>query len=94
VPGEAVPADRAVVDRIVDHATAVLLVGPDEREVHVDPDVLPDGATDGTWLVVDPTTSPVDVLGVDDELTRRRADDISARMRRLREGRQGGRFER
>jgi hypothetical protein len=94
VPGDAVPADRAVVDRIVDGATAVLLVGPDEREAHVDARLLPGGATDGTWLVVDPTTSPVDVLGVDEELTRRRADDISVRMQRMREGRQGGRFER
>jgi hypothetical protein len=94
VPGDAVPADRAVVDRIVDGATAVLLVGPDEWAAHVDAGVLPGGASDGTWLVVDPTTSPVDVLGVDEELTRRRADDISVRMRRMRERRQGGRFER
>jgi hypothetical protein len=94
VPGEVVPADRAVIDRIVDGTTVVLLVGADEWEAHVDPSVLPAGATDGTWLVVDPATSPVDVLGVDEELTRRRADDISARMQRIREGRQGGRFAR
>jgi hypothetical protein len=94
VPGDAVPADRAVVDRIVDGSTAVLLVGPDEREAHVEAGVLPEGASDGTWLVIDPTTAPVDVLGIDQELTRRRGDDISARMRRLRERRQGGRFER
>jgi hypothetical protein len=94
VPDDAVPEDRAVVDRVVDGRTAVLLVGPEETEAHVDVGLLPEDVTDGTWVVVDPTASPIEVLGVDRELTRRRADDISARLERVRQRRRGGRFGR
>ncbi len=83
-----------MVDRVVDGTTAVLLVGPDEWEAHVAAADLPEGVTDGTWVVIDPDTRPVEVLGVDEELTRRRAQDISIRMRRLRDERRGGRFAR
>jgi hypothetical protein len=94
VSDDAVPEDRAVVDRIVDGTTAVLLVGPGEREAHVPAETLPDGVGDGTWLLVDPDTHPVEVLGVDRELTDRRAADISTRMERIRQERHGGRFDR
>lgn len=94
MPDEVVPADRAVLDRVVEGATAVLLVGPDEWEAHVEAAVLPSSAEDGTWLIVDPETSPVGILGVDEEMTARRTRDVAARMQRLREHRRGGRFER
>ena len=42
----------AVVDRISE-GLAVLLVGPDEREVAVDFASLPDGAKEGDWLKLD-----------------------------------------
>lgn len=94
MPDEAVPDDRAVLDRVVDGATAVLLVGPDEWEAHVEAAALPSGAEDGTWLVVDPEASPVEILGIDEEMTARRTRDVAARMQRLREHRRGGRFAR
>jgi hypothetical protein len=94
VPGDAVPEDRAVVDRVVDGRTAVLLVGPGETEAHVDVATLPPDVGDGTWVVVDLAASPIEVLGVDRELTRRRSDDISARLERIRRQRRGGRFGR
>jgi hypothetical protein len=94
VRDEVVPSDRAVLDRVVDGATAVLLVGPDEWEAHVEAAALPPDVGDGTWLIVDPETSPVEILGVDEELTARRTREVSARMQRLREHRRGGRFRR
>lgn len=92
MPAEPIPHDRAVVDRVVDGATAVLLIGPEETEAHVDVSTLPDDTRDGTWLVVDPTASPVQVLGVDRQLTEDRASEIATRMDRLRQERHGGRF--
>jgi hypothetical protein len=86
--------DRAVVDRIVDDRTAVLLVGPTGREHHVSAEQLPEGATDGTWVVLDPSTDPVTVLRIDDELTRARFRDLSARLETIRRQRRGGRFDR
>jgi hypothetical protein len=94
VPDDPIPHDRAVIDRIVDGITAVLLVGPDEIEAHVPAASLPDDARDGTWLVVDVGDCTVRVLEVDRELTERRAADVDARLARLREQRRGGRFER
>lgn len=46
------PPEKAVVDRIVDGHTAVLLVGEDEREVLVPVEALPEGVGEGAWLRV------------------------------------------
>lgn len=43
----------AVIDRFVDQAIAVLLVGPEEIEEHVPIERLPADAEEGTWLIID-----------------------------------------
>ena len=86
-----IPMDRAVIDRIVDGRTAVLLVGPSEEPLHVPVDVLPEDATEGSWLVLDLAEL---IVGVDHELTDVRASEVRARMERIRQERRGGRFER
>jgi hypothetical protein len=93
VPAD-IPSDRAVVDRIVDGATAVLLVGPDELELHLPADALPEGATDGTWVILDREMSRPAVLGIDEELTASRAEQLQHRLGRIRQDRAGGRFDR
>lgn len=90
VPGE----DRAVLDRVVDGTTAVLLVGPAEDELHLPVGRLPDGAADGTWVILDLRTEPPCIVGIDHELTEARRTDLSSRLDRLRQERRGGRFER
>lgn len=45
-------AEKAVLDRIVDGAHAVLLVGEAEQETIVPVALLPDGARPGAWLQV------------------------------------------
>lgn len=87
-----IPPDRAVIDRIVDGVTAVLLVGPDETELLVGVDQLPDDAGEGDWVVIDPGGACASVVAVDADLTRRRATDIDARLARIRARRSGGRF--
>ena len=94
MPADPIPHDRAVVDRIVDDTTAVLLVGPGETEAHLPASSLPDDARDGTWLVVEPDHCTVRVLEIDRELTERRTAHLDARLDRLREQRRGGRFDR
>jgi hypothetical protein len=86
-----IPLDRAVVDRIVDDRLALLLVGPTEDALHVPVEVLPEGAGEGTWLVLD-----LDRLigGVDHQLTESRAADVHRRMERIRRQQRGGRFQR
>ena len=64
--------DRAVVDRL-DAETAVLAVGPGRTPVHLGADELPAGVEAGTWLVLDLQSQPPLVLGIDQELTRRRS---------------------
>jgi hypothetical protein len=92
-PSVAVPPSRAVIDRIVDQ-TAVLLVGDSESERHVAVSSLPEGAGDGTWLVVDPDSEPITIHRIDVELTTSRAQDLESRLERIRRERTGGRFER
>jgi hypothetical protein len=97
VPADSQPdvaPDRAVVDRIVDDTTAVLLVGPTEDELLVPSDSLPEEAAEGSWVIVDLDADPPTVSGIDHELTEARSRDLEARMEELRARRSGGRFSR
>jgi hypothetical protein len=89
-----VAPDRAVVDRIEDGKTAVLLVGADEHELTCGAELLPAGVVEGTWVVLDTSHQPPTIVEVDREMTETRRNDVSRRMRRMREGRRGGRFGR
>lgn len=42
--------ENAVIDRIVDGNTALILVGADERQHDYPSDGLPEGAKEGCWL--------------------------------------------
>lgn len=87
--------DRAVVDRIVDGRAAVLLVGPAEVELFLSADALPEGAGEGTWVVLEVSTDPPDLtLRIDDRLTRERFEDLTARLDAIRRSRRRGRFDR
>ncbi len=86
-----IPADRAVIDRIVDGRTAVLLVGSQEDLLHVPVEALPGGATEGDWLVLDLAAL---IVEVDEERTRRRQEAVEARLDRIRHDQGGGRFGR
>lgn len=90
----AVPGDRAVIDRIVDGSSAVLLVGPEEHERIVAASMLPEDAREGVWVVVDASTDPVTVIAVDHQRTADRAERIEQQLEQIRERQQGGRFRR
>lgn len=81
--------DRAVVDRIVDGKTAVLLVGAQEAELHIAVEHLPEGVKDGTWLILDFAEL---IVGIDQELTERRRGDLEGRLQQIRQERSSGRF--
>ena len=89
-----IPHNRAVIDRIVDGTTAVLLVGPDETELLLPADELPETATEGVWVTLDPDSDPPAVLAVDTELTEQRTKKIDDQMQRIRRRQAGGRFPR
>jgi hypothetical protein len=89
-----IPDDRAVIDRVVDGGTAVLLVGSDETELQVPVAALPDGAGEGDWVVLDLSTAPPTIVRVDEVLTDARRTDLEQRMQRIRRERRGGRFGR
>lgn len=83
--------ERAIVDRIVD-GQAVLLVGDQEAEHHVDASGLPDGAREGSWLLV--RVPEWTIVGVDEAGAGEKRRELSARMEELRRRRAGGRFSR
>lgn len=85
--------DRAVLDRVVDGVTAILLVGADERPLELPASALPEDVTDGTWLRLDLATDPPTVLEIDHRLTEQRSQDLDRRLRDLRRSRGGGRFD-
>jgi hypothetical protein len=78
----------------VDGETAVLLVGPAEEEVLLPATSLPPGATEGSWVVLDRTSTPPSVVELDAALTDARTEAFDARLERLRRDRRGGRFGR
>lgn len=83
--------ERAVVDRIVD-GQAVLLVGESETEHHVEASSLPDGATEGAWLLV--SAGSWEIVGVDEAGAAAKRNELSGRMEKLRRQRSRGRFNR
>lgn len=89
---ETIADDRAVIDRIVDGATAVLLVGPNEDELHLPADQLPQGADEGVWVKLDIGSVPATIVAVDQELTQNRAAAIESQLARIRARQTGGRF--
>ena len=84
-----VGGDRAVVDRIVDGTTAVLLIGESQTELTIPAKHLPDGAADGTWLILDYEAM---IAGIDQQLTVQRQTMLEDRLSRIRQERAGGRF--
>ena len=82
------PPDRAVIDRITD-GVALLLSGPDGAPRHVDADVLPSDATEGSVVKID---SSLNVIKVDHQLTEQRASAATSRLARIRAERTGHRF--
>jgi hypothetical protein len=66
---------RAVVDRIEDGGTAVLLVGDEETKVELPASLLPEGAESGSHLLINLTL---------DEASRKEAEDrVKALQERL-----------
>ena len=82
--------ERAVVDRIVDGRTAVILVGEDERQCHYPSDELPEGVQEGTCLMVQIESGTIVTVEVDHEETdvtcrriREKTDKLRARGRKV-----------
>lgn len=82
---------RAVVDRIVDGAHAVLLVGDDETEVILPVTDLPEGAKEGSWLHVTQEADQVVVIGLDEQATGDAEERIASKLDELRQ--RGSRFQ-
>lgn len=76
--------EKAVIDRIVDGETAVILVGEDEREYRYPAEQLPEGAREGCWLRVQIDGGEIAALELDQDetdVTRRRVQDKMDRLR-------------
>ena len=73
--------ERAVVDRIEDDGTAVVLVGEDEHKVELPASLLPEGAESGSHLSI--------TLALD-EASRKEAEDRVKALQEKLEKRGGG----
>jgi len=76
--------EKAVIDRIVDGKTAVILVGEDERQHHYPADKLPEGTREGTWLRVRVESGEIVSMEVDQEETDTVRRRIQEKMDKLR----------
>ena len=76
--------EKAVIDRIVDGRTAVILVGEDERQCHYPAEKLPEGAKEGTWLRVQVEGGEIVAMEVDQEETDTTCRRIQEKMNKLR----------
>jgi hypothetical protein len=73
---------RGVVDRVVDGTAVVLDV--DDAELHLPLAELPEGAGEGSWLLLRGSGEDVEVVGLDTEGERHQREDVAARLARLR----------
>lgn len=75
-----------MIDRIVDSAQAVLLVGETETEHVVPIEQLPDGATEGTWLVLSiGNAGEVADIEIDDQASGEMEKRIATKLDQLRQ---------
>lgn len=81
---------RAVVDRIVDGAHAVLLVGENEVEHIVPVDLLPAEAEEGTWLTVYFDGDQLVRAEIDASMTQAVRERIATKLDKLRARGRGG----
>lgn len=77
--------DKAVFERLAENRLAVLLVGNEERELHVPVEQLPPGASPGCWLRVTITGRRLVKATIDADQTERVAAHISKQLARLRQ---------
>ena len=76
--------EKAVVDRITDGKTAVILVGEDERQYLYPAHRLPQGVREGIWLRIRVEDGEIVALDVDQDETdavRRRVDEKMGQLR-------------
>lgn len=76
--------EQAVLDRVVDGAHAVLLVGPRERELVVPASELPAETRSGSWLRVRTAGDGSVTIRPDAEATARATGRIRDKMEQLR----------
>ncbi len=76
--------EHAVIDRIVDGKTAVLVVGDEEKEYHYPAEKLPAGAAEGTWLTLEIVDGEIHSLALDEKQTDSARTRIQAKMDALR----------
>ena len=77
--------EKAVIDRIVDGKTAVILVGDNERQYQYPAKGLPEGASEGTWLRVQIENGEIVYIEIDPEETESALRRIQAKLDKLRE---------
>ena len=77
--------EKAVIDRIVDGKTAVILVGEDERLYHYPAEKLPEGAAEGIRVKVEISEGQIVSLEVDQGETDIARKRIQEKMDRLRQ---------
>lgn len=75
---------KAVIDRIVDGKIAVLLVGDDEMEIHVNYSELPNGAKEGSHLLVNVRDGQVTNIVLHEEEKNEAEERIAQKMVLLR----------
>ena len=76
--------EKAVIDRIVDGQTAVIIVGAGETQHHYPADKLPEGAKEGSWLKVQIESGEITSVEINNQETDLVRKRIQSKMERLR----------
>lgn len=73
----------AVIDRIVDGKTAVLLVGNEQKQLLAPIEDLPEGSKEGLWLLIELENNKLITAELDKEQTENMKKRISAKRELL-----------
>ena len=86
-------SDRGVIDRFEGSLAVLVLTGPDEQR-QVERSQLPSEVAEGDVVFVTRADGRVTVIGIDRATTDARQRDAERRLKRLRQTRSSGRFDR
>jgi hypothetical protein len=79
---------KGVIEQIIPHKQAVLLLGEDEEEVVIPCSMLPRGAKEGDWVKVERLEGAITRVEMDPEETAKTKARISAKLESLRSGKE------
>ncbi|SFH62953.1 DUF3006 domain-containing protein [Pisciglobus halotolerans] len=85
---------KGVLDRFESQQKAVILIEEIQKEWVVPRSILPEGSSKNTWFTIEEQGDTFKIKGIDEKLTKEKAQSSAALLKKLRAKNTGSKFKR